>query len=123
MAMVSNRLTAERRHIIKAFPHTYIIFDALDECSEREELLAFLSVMADWKMDKLHVLITSRQLTQSEQVLDALGAQRLAPSVHGEIKINLTEGARGVYAASLFIYPSAYPCQVGAYSLNILPPR
>jgi predicted ATPase len=46
---------------IKGFPHVYLIIDALDECEEREELMNIIATVAAWKVQGLHVLLTSRR--------------------------------------------------------------
>lgn len=46
--------------ILKEFKETFIILDALDECTEREELLDTISRIAKWDLSHLHVLATSR---------------------------------------------------------------
>jgi hypothetical protein len=114
--------------VVEALPHAFIIVDALNECSEREEVLSCLSYMSEWKLDKLHVLVTSRLLTDIEETLDSVGARRVAlqrnlvdPDIHayvrtclredkslkrmsaiyGEIEASLTEGAHGMYETIL----------------------
>ena len=37
------------------------MIDALDECKDRQALLAILGDIASWKTQKLHVLVTSRK--------------------------------------------------------------
>ena len=49
------------KSIIGKFQHVYFIIDALDECSEWENLLGVLTEIADWKLPNLHVLATSRR--------------------------------------------------------------
>ncbi|KAF7976159.1 hypothetical protein HWV62_7479 [Athelia sp. TMB] len=46
--------------IIEGFEHTYIILDALDECADRTELLAWLGALLENKTGKTHVLFSSR---------------------------------------------------------------
>jgi hypothetical protein len=111
------------RTIVAAFPRTYIILDALDECPERDELLEYLQEAAGWKLDKLRLLVTSRPLKDIEEALDTVGARRIClqsqlvnpdieayvrwrlhvdkrlnfpPSVQREIEHRLTEGAGGM---------------------------
>ena len=43
------------------FHHAYFVIDALDECSDQDELLAILTEIADWKLHNSHVLATSRR--------------------------------------------------------------
>jgi hypothetical protein len=66
------------RKIVETLLHTYIILDALDECPERDELLDLLKEVAEWKLDQLHVLVTSRQLPEINEVLDFAAARRVA---------------------------------------------
>lgn len=60
------------RMLINEFPETYIIIDALDECSDRKELLLILTTMVNWKLDNLHILVTSRPEHDIETTLCAL---------------------------------------------------
>jgi hypothetical protein len=46
--------------ILKAFDDVFIILDALDECTERQDLLKWIKEMTSWKKCKLHLLATSR---------------------------------------------------------------
>jgi hypothetical protein len=46
--------------ILEAFDDVYIILDALDECTERKDLLNWIKQMTSWKRSKLHLLNTSR---------------------------------------------------------------
>ena len=59
------------RHIIGGFQHAYIILDALDECTEREDLLAMVGEMVDWKLDNLHLLMTSQKERDIEDCLES----------------------------------------------------
>ena len=59
------------RHIIGGFQHAYIILDALDECTERGDLLTIIGEMVDWKLDNLHLLMTSRKERDIEDCLES----------------------------------------------------
>ena len=48
------------KSIIGYFHQVYFVIDALDECSDQDELLAVLTEIADWKLHNSHVLATSR---------------------------------------------------------------
>ncbi|KAL5344963.1 hypothetical protein ACLOAV_009916 [Pseudogymnoascus australis] len=50
------------QQMLQEFPQSYLILDALDECADRPELLSILEQMARWQLEKLRVLVTSRQL-------------------------------------------------------------
>ena len=41
---------------------TFILWDALDECEDRQELLSFIENAIGWKSQKLNVIMTSRKL-------------------------------------------------------------
>jgi hypothetical protein len=38
-----------------------VVLDALDECTEKKKLLDLIEEIMIWKLDKLHVLVTSRK--------------------------------------------------------------
>ena len=46
--------------ILGTFDDVYIVLDALDECTERKDLLKWIKQMTSWKGSKLHLLTTSR---------------------------------------------------------------
>jgi hypothetical protein len=54
------------------FEETFIIFDALDECNEREKLLLLLEKLNSWGTEKLYVLVTSRKERDIEETLESL---------------------------------------------------
>ena len=57
---------------IQEFPCSYIILDALDESIDRAELMEILETMADWKLEKLHIMVTSRKERDLESSLECL---------------------------------------------------
>jgi len=57
------------RQIILVFPQTYLVLDALDECADRKRLLATLRSIAAWKIETLHLLVTSRK---EKDIVDSL---------------------------------------------------
>jgi KaiC/GvpD/RAD55 family RecA-like ATPase len=71
------------RQVAQDFAHVYVILDALDECTQRSELMDMLKTMARWRLDNLHLLMTSRKERDIESSLEeyikdeeALGLQR-----------------------------------------------
>ena len=54
------------------FPATYIILDALDECADREELMATIETVAGRQLETLHVIVTSRKERDIESSLESL---------------------------------------------------
>lgn len=67
------------RLVIQSFQHVFIIIDALDECTDPDDLLYGLAEIVSWKIDGLHILATSRQERQIED--------RLIPLISGQIKL------------------------------------
>ena len=57
---------------IQEFPRSYIILDALDESTDRAELMEILETMAGWKLEKLHIMVTSRKERDLESSLECL---------------------------------------------------
>jgi ankyrin repeat domain-containing protein 50 len=50
-------------------PRIFFVLDALDECDSREELLEILSLISEWKVNNLQVLLTSRKERDIEDTL------------------------------------------------------
>ena len=112
------------KDIIESFEHVYVILDALDECRDREQLLALVEEVVNWKIGKLHILATSRmerdiadcigplvtaQVNLHSTVIDAdirthlrerlrndLKLKRWPAKVHEQIESALMEGAHGM---------------------------
>lgn len=61
-------LHATLQHIISGFDKAYIIIDSLDECANREKLLAWIKMTIE-KTDNLHLLVTSRPERDIESLL------------------------------------------------------
>lgn len=66
------RLGTVLKDIIERSGKTYIIIDALDECSNRHELIDILEEIQSWELPQLHMLLTSRRLVDIEEMLDPL---------------------------------------------------
>jgi hypothetical protein len=64
------------RKILQEFPESYLILDALDECSERHELLRLLEGMASWRLPRLHLMLTSRKERDIETSLSTFVGER-----------------------------------------------
>jgi hypothetical protein len=56
--------------MIQQSPQSYIILDALDECGKRAELMDILESMAGWRLESLHILVTSRKERDIELSLE-----------------------------------------------------
>jgi hypothetical protein len=58
------------QHMLKEFPQSYLILDALDECEDRAELMKIIELMAGWQLEEMHVLVTSRKERDIESSLE-----------------------------------------------------
>jgi hypothetical protein len=58
--------------LIKALDGAFILFDALDECSDRKQVYELLERIRGWRVPSLHCLITSQMLVEIERRLTAL---------------------------------------------------
>ncbi|KAI4908655.1 hypothetical protein J4E90_008387 [Alternaria incomplexa] len=56
--------------MIRQFTHVYIALDALDECTQRLELMDILETVAGWQLDNVHLLMTSRKERDIEMSLE-----------------------------------------------------
>ena len=72
----TNELLTTLRQIIQGFKETFVILDALDECKDRQELLAGIEEMVRWKTGKLHMLVTSRKENDIEEWLKPLSNEQ-----------------------------------------------
>ena len=89
-------LVASIPPILEGFGHVYLIFDALDECPKRRELLCWLEGIISAKLDGVHLLVTSRW---EGEIIDSL--EPLIPDVidigsqvHDDITIYIREALR-----------------------------
>jgi hypothetical protein len=90
----TDALIAVLKSILQAFDQSFIIMDALDECSDREELLSFINGVIDWKVGKLHILATSRKETDISEVLDPLITEQIPIQndlVNADIRLYIQE--------------------------------
>jgi hypothetical protein len=58
------------RQAAQEFAHVYVILDALDECTQRSELIDMLETVAGWQLNNLHLLMTSRRERDIESSLE-----------------------------------------------------
>ena len=58
------------KDILKGFNEAYVIIDALDECLDRQQLLESVEEIQKWRLPQLHMLLTSRQLPDIQEVLE-----------------------------------------------------
>lgn len=68
----SDELMQVLKDLMEGFYETYVILDALDECSDTQELLANIEQIQVWQLAGLHMLLTSRRLTDIEEALEQM---------------------------------------------------
>jgi hypothetical protein len=66
----SHALLQVTKEAAQEFTHVYVILDALDECTQRSELMDMLEAVAEWQLDNLHLLMTSRKERDIERSLE-----------------------------------------------------
>lgn len=60
------------KNIVETSPTSYIVLDALDECTARTELFEILEQIHSWGIANLHVLVTSRIEVDIEEALEGI---------------------------------------------------
>lgn len=58
--------------MIPELPQAYVVLDALDECAQRAELMETLEIIAGWRLQNLHLLVTSRRERAIESTLEEI---------------------------------------------------
>ena len=94
-----NQLTVEQltlilRQMLQSFNSTYILLDALDECTDREDLLEFIEALMSWNITNLHVLATSRRENDIATALEPLATCHLciqSALVDADIRVHILE--------------------------------
>lgn len=79
---------------MKGFNSTYILLDALDECTDREDLFKFIEAIINWNIDNLHVLATSRKENDVTTALEPLVSCQLciqSALVDADIRVHVLE--------------------------------
>jgi len=69
---MAGELLTTLRQMTRGFDETFIILDALDECRDREQLLASIDEIVRWKREGLHILATSRKEKDIEEGFEPL---------------------------------------------------
>jgi hypothetical protein len=84
-------LESTLKSIIGTFKNDmYIIFDALDECPDRPQLLKLINPIHGWNFNKLHLLATSRHEQDIEKTLRDLVSHQVPMDeslVDGDIQV------------------------------------
>jgi len=80
-------LLAALHQMIESFEETFVILDALDECSERQELLEDIEEINRWTDVNLHILSTSRREKDIEERMEPLAYDRGKMSIDS-VRVN-----------------------------------
>lgn len=73
----TDALVAMLREILASFCDTYVVIDALDECADRTGLLHLFEQVVSWKIERLHFLVTSREMREIEETLVPLAFRKI----------------------------------------------
>ena len=67
------------KELCRPFKHTYIILDALDECTgmAQSDVLGFVETLVGWGFDNIHLLVTSQKQLEIEHHLESLSCSQL----------------------------------------------
>ena len=76
------------QRMVQDFNEVFIIFDALDECEKREDLLKLVGNIVDCKVGKLHILAVSRKEVDITRVLDPLTTDQI-PIQEGPVNADI----------------------------------
>lgn len=90
----SQELLEVVRSMISKSDRIYIIMDALDECTDQEELFDLLNVMRDWKLDCLSILVTSRDEPDIRECVHPTADQEILlknPAIDDDIRLFIEE--------------------------------
>jgi len=67
------------KELTRPFTHSYIILDALDECTGtvRNNVLGFIETLVGWGFDNVHLLATSQKKQEIKRRLELLNCNQL----------------------------------------------
>ena len=66
------------KELSRPFKHTYIVLDALDECTgtDRSEVLGLIETFVGWGLDNVHLLVTSQEESEIKRRLELLNCSQ-----------------------------------------------
>jgi hypothetical protein len=70
-------LIATLWNLVLAFHNVYLVFDALDESTNCEDVLELIRIIQGWELSHLHLSVTSRQLPEIEESLADLVTDKI----------------------------------------------
>lgn len=63
-------LLSTLRQMMESFRETFLVLDAPDECSDRDQLHSAIEELVSWEEAQLHILTTSRRVQDIENVME-----------------------------------------------------
>ena len=84
-----DKLLEVLRQLISGFDMAYILIDALDECIDWIEILAFIETLHKWDLWQCHLLVTSRkeqQIVESMMAMKPMEVDMSQMPVHKDIE-------------------------------------
>ncbi|KAF2124635.1 hypothetical protein P153DRAFT_325872, partial [Dothidotthia symphoricarpi CBS 119687] len=76
------------RQAMQQFTHVYVVLDALDECTQRSELMDMLATVAKWRLNNVHLLMTSRKERDIESSLESYVREEDTVCLQGDLVDN-----------------------------------
>ncbi|KAH9876213.1 hypothetical protein J1614_004092, partial [Plenodomus biglobosus] len=73
------------RQTMQEFTQVYVVLDALDESTQRSELMGVLETIAGWQLDNLHLLMTSRKVRDIQVSLETYVKQEHAVCLQRDV--------------------------------------
>ena len=73
-----NELTGLLKEMLEYLPCTYIVLDALDECTDREELLCLLKNLSICTQKNVCILVTSREEKDIKDALNQVATKSIS---------------------------------------------
>ena len=82
--------------VLEGSGHVYLVFDALDECPKRRELLGWLRGIISARLDGVHLLVTTRWEREVINSLEPLipDVIDIGSQVHHDITMYIHEALR-----------------------------
>ncbi|KAL8884826.1 MAG: hypothetical protein Q9215_007210 [Flavoplaca cf. flavocitrina] len=78
------------------FKEVYIVLDALDECTDRHDLIIALEEIVAWQKSELHLLTTSRRELDLEECMDTLAEEADRIGIQGmPVEADINSYVRG----------------------------
>jgi hypothetical protein len=74
--------------VMQQFTHVYVVLNALNECTQRPELVDMLETVAGWQLNNMHLLMTSRKEWDIESSLESFVKEEDIISLQREVVDN-----------------------------------